>query len=93
LFVTLVVTHWIEYMKKDIYLLGGIMLKAQEIYWKEYQISISKRITLSSLALTLFRLAYYAEETTPISIPSSNADQFIRRGYYVRWSCLRYSLG
>ncbi|KAJ1680767.1 hypothetical protein LUZ63_021969 [Rhynchospora breviuscula] len=56
------------------------MLKAQEIHWKEYQIDISKRITLSSLAFTIFRLAYYAE--APISIPSSNADQFIRRGYY-----------
>jgi hypothetical protein len=28
----------VEYMKQDIYLLGGVMRKAQEIYWKEYKI-------------------------------------------------------
>lgn len=72
----------VEYMKQDIYLLGGIMWRAQEIYWYEYKIDITKKITLPSLALTIFRKNYYDSEESPIYIPNNNAEQFIRRGYY-----------
>lgn len=72
----------LSYMKQDIYLLGGIMLKAQDIYWSEYLVDITTRITLPSLALAIFRLNYYNEKDTPIGIPNDNADSFIRRGYY-----------
>lgn len=68
----------LEYMKQDIYLLGGIMQRAQDIYWCLYEIDIVDKITLSSLALALFRKKYYYDEKTPISIPTRNVDSFIR---------------
>lgn len=69
-------------MKQDILLLGGVMLKAQEIYWKLYKVDIESKITLSSLALTIFRMQYYDASNWPIHIPNKNEDSFIRRGYY-----------
>lgn len=42
----------LDYMIQDIRLLGGIMQKAQEIYWELYQVDIDSKITLASLALT-----------------------------------------
>lgn len=49
----------LDYMKQDILSLGGVMHKGQEIYWKLYKIDIESKITLSSLALSIFRLKYY----------------------------------
>ncbi|MCH91257.1 DNA polymerase [Trifolium medium] len=72
----------IEYMKQDILLLGGVMLKAQDIYWKLYKIDIVTKLTLSSLALAIFRTKYYDSEKWPIYIPTRNEDALIRRGYY-----------
>ena len=72
----------IDYMKQDIRLLGGVMLKAQEIYWGLFQIDIVTKLTLSSIALTIFRTKYYDPDKWPIHIPISNEDSFIRRGYY-----------
>lgn len=53
-------------MKQDIYLLGGIMQRAQEIYWSSYKIYIVKKITLPSLALDIFRKKYYDVDKCPI---------------------------
>lgn len=39
-------------------------------------------MTLSSLALTIFRKDYYDEMSTPIAIPHRTADEFLRRGDY-----------
>lgn len=72
----------ISYMKQDILLLGGVMLKAQDIYWKFYNIDIVTKLTLSSLALAIFRTKYYDSDNRPIHIPNRNEDTFIRRGYY-----------
>lgn len=72
----------LEYMKQDILLLGGIMLKAQEIYWKQFQVDIESKITLASLALSIFRLKYYDASHFPIHIPNKNEDSFIRLAYY-----------
>lgn len=72
----------VEYMKQDIRLLGGIMLKAQDIYWTQYKVDIESIMTLSSLALTIFRMNYYDPNSWPIHIPSNNEDTFIRRGFY-----------
>jgi len=72
----------LDYMKQDILLLGGVMQKAQDIYWKLFQVDIESKITLSSLALTIFRLKYYDEKNWPIHIPNKNEDSFIRRAYY-----------
>lgn len=72
----------LDYMKQDILLLGGVMLKAQEIYWKLFQVDIESKITLPSLALTIFRLKYYDASNWPIHIPNKNEDTFIRRAYY-----------
>lgn len=72
----------LDYMKQDIRLLGGVMQKAQKIYWEVYKVDIEKRITLSSLALSIFRLKYYDVSNFPIHIPNKNEDTFIRRAYY-----------
>lgn len=40
------------------------------------------KITLPSLALTIFRKAFYDPDKTPIGIQNGNEDGFIRRGYY-----------
>ena len=72
----------LDYMKQDILLLGGVMQKAQEIYWKLYMVDIESKITLSSLALSIFRMKYYDASNWPIHIPNMNEDSFIRRAYY-----------
>lgn len=72
----------LDYMKQDILLLGGVMQKAQEIYWKLYKVDIESKITLSSLALTIFRMKYYDASNWPIHIPNQNEDSFIRHAYY-----------
>lgn len=72
----------IRYMKQDILLLGGIMLKAQEILSSAFSVDIVNKITISALALTIFRTNFFDPTSTPIHIPSHNIDQFIRRGYY-----------
>lgn len=72
----------LDYMKQDILLLGGVMLKAQEIYWKLFKVDIESKITLASLALSIFRLKYYDASNWPIHIPNKNEDSFIRLAYY-----------
>lgn len=72
----------LDYMKQDIFLLGGVMSKAQDIYYRLYQLDVCTKITFSSLTLTIFRKHFYDEESTPIAIPHRTADEFIRRGYY-----------
>lgn len=72
----------LDYMKQDIRLLGGVMLRAQDIYWTQYNVDIVECLTLSSLAMRIFRIKYYDHKGCPIYIPSSNQDAFIRRGYY-----------
>lgn len=72
----------LDYMSQDIRLLGGVMLRAQEIYWRTYNVDIGKCLTLSSLAMNIYRTRYYDQEGWPIYIPSCNQDAFIRRGYY-----------
>lgn len=69
-------------MKQDIILLAAIMYKAQQIYWNIFHIDIVSKITIASLALTIFRTNYYDPIKNPISIPNANVDSFIRRGYY-----------
>lgn len=75
-------TSLLEYMKQDILLLGGVMQKAQEIYWGLYNVDIESKLTLSSLALSIFRMRYYDVSNFPIYIPNKNEDTFIRRAYY-----------
>lgn len=72
----------LDYMKQDVLLLGGVMQKAQEIYWKLYKVDIESKITLSSLALSIFRMKYYDASNWPIHIPNQNEDSFLRRAYY-----------
>jgi hypothetical protein len=72
----------LDYMKQDILLLGGVMKKAQEIYWKLYKVDIESKITLSSLSLSIFRLKYYDASNWPIHIPNKNEDSFLRRAYF-----------
>lgn len=72
----------LDYMKQDIVLLGGVMLKAQDIYWKAFKVDIVTKMTLSSLALCIFRTHYYNQTNWNIFIPNKNEDTFIRSGYY-----------
>ncbi|XP_019085454.1 PREDICTED: uncharacterized protein LOC109126391 [Camelina sativa] len=72
----------LAYMNQDIRLLGGIMCKSQANYWRQYNIDITEVLTISSLALLIFRMKYYNMEVFPIYIPNRNEDDFIRRGYY-----------
>ncbi|GKV53287.1 hypothetical protein SLEP1_g59819 [Rubroshorea leprosula] len=72
----------LDYMKQDILLLGGVMQKAQDIYWTQYKVDIVTKLTLSSLALTIFRSVYYNQKDWPIYIPNRNEDSFIRSAYY-----------
>ncbi|KAK2995369.1 hypothetical protein RJ640_029001 [Escallonia rubra] len=60
----------LDYMKQDILLLGGVMRKAQDIYWNDYKVDLESKITLPSLALTIFRKMYYDPNTFPIHIPT-----------------------
>ena len=71
-----------KYLEQDILLLGGVMQKAQEIYWNLYMLDIVTMMTISSMALTIFRMRYYDDKTHRIHILNKNADQFIRGGYY-----------
>lgn len=72
----------LDYMEQDIRLLAGVMLRAQSIYWTKYNVDIGQCLTLSSLAMRIYRMNYYDQNDSPIYIPSSNQDAFIRRGYY-----------
>nr|QHR86556.1 putative DNA polymerase [Picea sitchensis] len=72
----------LEYLKQDIRLLGGVMLKAQEIYWTQFKVDIVKCLTVSSLAMKIYRMSFYDPNSFPIHLPSKNEDTFIRRGYY-----------
>lgn len=72
----------ISYLKQDILLLGGIMLKAQEIYWSKFQIDTEDTMTLSALAMKIFRQKLDNDKNFPIHLPNRNEDTFIRRGYY-----------
>ncbi|KAJ3673258.1 hypothetical protein LUZ60_006632 [Juncus effusus] len=72
----------LNYMKQDIYLLGGVMHNAQESFWDAYEIDIVTKMTISSLALTIFRAAYYEPDKTPIYVLNRNLDKFVRNGYY-----------
>lgn len=72
----------LEYMEQDILLLGGIMQSFQDIYYKAYQADIVNKLTIASLALSLFREKYYDYNKHRIHIPNQNEDTFIRRGYY-----------
>jgi len=72
----------LRYMIQDIVLLAGIMLKAQAIISTEFGYDIVDKITVSSLALTIFRTKFYDDSRNPIYIPSANEDNFLRRAYY-----------
>jgi len=58
------------------------MQRAQHIYWQMFQIYIVNKITLSSLALTIFRMEHYDVGAWKIHIPTNNEDAFIRCAYY-----------
>lgn len=72
----------INYLRQDILILGGVMLKAQEINWSKYRIDIEDVMTLSSLSLKIFRKNFFDDNTFHINIPNRNQDTFIRRSYY-----------
>ncbi|XP_050217594.1 DNA polymerase-like [Mercurialis annua] len=72
----------INYLRYAILILGGVMLKAQEINWSKYCIDIEDVMTLSSLSLKIIRNNFFDDNTFHINIPNRNQDIFIRRSYY-----------
>lgn len=72
----------IAYLKQDILILGGILQKAQDIYYNMFNVDIESRLTVTSLALSIYRKQYYDDKNKAIYIPNRNQDSFIRRGYY-----------
>lgn len=72
----------LEYLRKDVLLLGGVMQKAQKRIWDQLEVDIEKKLTLPSLALYLFRQKFYEPDKWPIYIPNHNEDKFLREGYY-----------
>ncbi|CAN4091511.1 unnamed protein product [Withania somnifera] len=72
----------LEYLRKDVLLLGGVMQKAQKLIWDQLEVDIEKKLTLPSLALYLFRQKFYEPDKWPIYIPNHNEDKFLREGYY-----------
>jgi hypothetical protein len=47
-----------------------------------YNVDILDKMTLSSLAMSIFRMRYYDSNAFPIHIPNHNEDTLIRKGYY-----------
>jgi DNA polymerase elongation subunit (family B) len=72
----------LDYMKQDILLLGGVMQKAQDIYWNLFEVDLVDWITVASQALGIFRMNFFNDMDFHIHIPNRNEDTFIRRGYY-----------
>ncbi|MCO5560144.1 hypothetical protein L7F22_013751 [Adiantum nelumboides] len=71
----------IKYMEQDILILAGVLRKAQEKYWNRFHIDITNCLTVSSMAMKIYRTHYYPS-TYPIYRPQPNKAAFIRQGYY-----------
>lgn len=71
-----------RYLQQDILLLGGVLLRAQDIYCSKFNIDTEDTMTLSALAMKIFRHNYYDDKCFPIHLPNRNEDTFIRRAYY-----------
>lgn len=59
-----------NYLRQDILILGGVMLKAQKIYWKKYRFDIEAVMTLSSISLKIFRKNFFDDASFHINIPN-----------------------
>lgn len=62
----------INYFLQDILLLGGVILKSQEIILDKYHMYIMNVITLSSLSLKIFHQNYLDDEAFHIHLPTRN---------------------
>ncbi|KAF6135887.1 hypothetical protein GIB67_006779 [Kingdonia uniflora] len=60
----------------------GVVYKAQEIYWKKYGIGITSCLTLSSLAMKIYRSRYCNDKEFLIHILNKNEDKFFQTAYY-----------
>ena len=69
----------IKYLDQDILILAGVLRKAQEKYWNRFKVDITKCLTVSSMAMKIYRTHYY-HHTYPIYRPEPNKSAFIRRG-------------
>jgi len=47
---------FLEYMIQDIRLLGGVMVKAQEMFWNNYNVDITRCLTASAISMLIFRM-------------------------------------
>lgn len=71
-----------KYLRQDILILGGVMQKTQTIFWKEFMVDIVAKKTIAAMSLAIFRMHFYDDVHHRIHILNSNADRFLRRGYY-----------
>ncbi|KAK4372700.1 hypothetical protein RND71_008084 [Anisodus tanguticus] len=72
----------LDYLRKDVLLLGGVIQKAQKRIWDQHKVNIEKELSLPALALHLFHQKFYEPDKWPIYIPNPNEDRFMREGYY-----------
>lgn len=73
----------ISYLQQDILITGAVMQRAKRIIWDEYGIDILQVLTISALALKIFRRVYHTDDVDKrIHIPDDNEEEYIRDGYY-----------
>ncbi|KAF6169512.1 hypothetical protein GIB67_013212 [Kingdonia uniflora] len=66
----------LAYLRQDIRLLAGVVQRAQDLFWEKYRVDITSCLTLSALAMLIFRARFYKEKAFPIHIPTKNQDAF-----------------
>lgn len=47
-----------RYLVQDVCMLGAVLVQAQSIYWSDFGVDIGECLTMSSLAMKIFRLRY-----------------------------------
>jgi hypothetical protein len=68
-----------EYAIQDSISLYNALLKAQYIYFKEYSVDITTILSMSTLALKIFRIKFLEYNIPTLK---NNIDSFIRNGYF-----------
>ena len=71
--------EFVEYSKQDAKALYDALVKAQEQFMSTHNVDITSILSITSLALKIFRTNYLE---TPIPILKTNQDNFIRKSYF-----------
>ena len=80
------IVHWsshdetIKYLKNDLYSLYEIITKANKQFFRDYDVYMTKHITISSMAVTIFLKDFYKDNIPNIN--KSNIYKDIKQAYY-----------